>query len=47
MIRPLVAQATARCPNVTVFGEMVVLLWQQRRYAAAIRLEMLWNDLAS
>ena len=27
------------------YGEMVGILWQGRQYAAAIRLEALWNDL--
>jgi PAS domain S-box-containing protein len=29
-----------------VFGEMVALLWQDRKVEAAIQLEKLWNDLA-
>ncbi len=32
-------------PCVTVFGEMVALLWAEGNYQAAIRLEQLWNDL--
>jgi signal transduction histidine kinase/CheY-like chemotaxis protein len=30
---------------VRAFGEMVALLWAEGNYAAAIRLEQLWNDL--
>jgi DNA-binding NarL/FixJ family response regulator len=32
--------------RVVVFGEMVNLLWAQRKYDAAIQLEGLWNELA-
>ncbi|HUJ33142.1 MAG TPA: MEDS domain-containing protein [Candidatus Acidoferrum sp.] len=32
--------------HVVAFGEMVVLLWQQGKREAAIRLEALWNQLA-
>ena len=35
----------AGCP-VRAFGEMVDVLWQRRQQVAAMRLEMLWNDLA-
>ncbi len=34
-------------PRVTVFGEMVALLWAQGDYQAAIRLEQLWNELGT
>jgi hypothetical protein len=33
--------------GVTVFGEVVSILWDQGARAAAIELEMLWNDLLS
>jgi len=32
--------------RVTIFGEMVSLLWADGNFDAAIRLEQLWNDLA-
>ncbi len=32
---------------IRAYGEMVDVLWKQRHDAAAIRLEMLWNKLAS
>ena len=31
---------------VVVLGEMVAVLWAQKKYEAAIRLEDLWNELA-
>ena len=31
--------------GVSVYGEMVGLLWSQGRVAAALRLEELWNEL--
>jgi PAS domain S-box-containing protein len=34
-------------PRVLIFGEMVALLWADGRHEAAIRLEELWNDLAT
>ena len=33
--------------TVRAFGEMVDLLWKQGSHDAAIRLEVLWNDLAA
>jgi hypothetical protein len=40
-------QATAaKRSNVVVYGEMVAVLWAQKKYEAAIRLEELWNELA-
>lgn len=33
-------------PRIAAFGEMVALLCANRQFAAAIRLEELWNDLA-
>jgi signal transduction histidine kinase len=43
------ATTTARgeIPRISVFGEMVALLWAQGKGEAAIRLEQLWNDLAA
>jgi hypothetical protein len=42
------AQSVALDKNkrVAVFGEMVAVLWAERRFDAAIRLEKLWNELA-
>jgi PAS domain S-box-containing protein len=34
-------------PRVVIFGEMVALLWADGRHEAAVRLEKLWNDLAT
>jgi hypothetical protein len=34
-------------PVVAAFGEMVALLWAEGKTDAAIRLEQLWNDLAT
>jgi len=31
--------------SLRIYGEMVALLWEQSRYAAAIRLEHFWNSL--
>jgi hypothetical protein len=39
----LSAQGT---PNIRAYGEMVSLLWADRRFDAALRLEELWNSLA-
>lgn len=44
-IRRAEAAAMRKGP-VVVFGEMVAVLWAQRKYEAAIRLEKLWNELA-
>jgi CheY-like chemotaxis protein len=38
---------SSACPDVTIFGEMVALLWADGNYPAAIRLEQLWNGLAA
>ena len=42
------AKAAARnsFPCVSIFGEMVALLWAQGNHEAALRLEELWNGLA-
>jgi signal transduction histidine kinase len=34
-------------PHVSAFGEMVALLWAQGNAEAAVRLEQLWNNLAT
>jgi signal transduction histidine kinase len=41
------AAAEGKNPRVAAFGEMVALLWADGNADAAIRLEQLWNDLAS
>jgi hypothetical protein len=41
------ASAKAESPVVSAFGEMVALLWAEGKTDAAIRLEQLWNDLAT
>lgn len=49
-IGPLIGRMSenrARATCVRAYGEMVDVLWQQRRCDAAIALESLWNDLAS
>ena len=42
----IVQQAALKGP-VRIFGEMVALLWAQGHARAAIRLEELWNELAT
>lgn len=39
------ATAATNCETV-VFGEMAPMLWAQKQYDAAIRLEALWNEVA-
>jgi hypothetical protein len=46
ILRTLQAAAVAKRSEVVVFGEMVAVLWAQKKYEAAIRLEELWNELA-
>jgi hypothetical protein len=45
---PVLDRIAARHPgaNIRAYGEMVDVLWKHDQTAAAIRLEMLWNDLA-
>ena len=45
---PLLEKAARGRPHCTVraYGEMVDVLWKDGATAAAIRLEMLWNELA-
>ncbi len=40
------ARSKSRAGRVAVFGEMVAVLWAEKRLNAAVRLEELWNDLA-
>ena len=46
VFEPVVAAAAKRGSEVIAFGEMVALLWKERRYGAAIQLEEFWNELA-
>jgi PAS domain S-box-containing protein len=41
------SRAKAVRPEIAVFGEMVSLLWTEGKVEAAIRLEQLWNELAT
>jgi PAS domain S-box-containing protein len=45
VVGSVIAQASARYPRVFAFGEMVTLLCQEQRPAAAVQLESLWNAL--
>ena len=45
-LRRLETPPIAKNKRLVVFGEMVAVLWAQKRHDAAIRLEELWNDLA-
>jgi KaiC/GvpD/RAD55 family RecA-like ATPase len=48
ILGPLInaAQLKSGGKNVAVFGEMVAILWSKKKFAAALQLEELWNDLA-
>jgi CheY-like chemotaxis protein len=46
ILRTLKAASVAKGSGVVVFGEMVAVLWAQKKYDAAIRMEELWNELA-
>lgn len=46
ILRTLKDTSAAKGSGVVVFGEMVAVLWAQKKYDAAIRLEELWNELA-
>lgn len=46
IIRNAEAAADVKNKRVVVFGEMVAVLWKQKKHEAAIRLEQLWNELA-
>ena len=49
VIGPIISRAAAAANygngSVTIFGEMVAILWAEGRFEAAIQLEQLWNDL--
>jgi KaiC/GvpD/RAD55 family RecA-like ATPase len=40
------ARSKSRAERVAVFGEMVAVLWEEKKLDAAVKLEELWNDLA-
>jgi hypothetical protein len=46
ILRRAEAAALVKSRPVVVFGEMVAVLWAQKKYDAAIRLEELWNELS-
>jgi signal transduction histidine kinase/CheY-like chemotaxis protein len=46
-IGTLIAKTNERAPRIHAFGEMVTLLWAEGNVEAAIRLEELWNELAT
>ena len=46
VIRTTQATALVKDSPLVVFGEMVAVLWEQKKYDAAVRLEQLWNELA-
>jgi hypothetical protein len=46
ILRRAEAAALVKSGPVVVFGEMVAVLWAQKKYDAAIRLEELWNELS-
>lgn len=47
VIRDAEAAAIATNNRVTIVGEMVAVLWAEAKFDATIRLEQLWNDLAT
>jgi signal transduction histidine kinase/CheY-like chemotaxis protein len=46
-IGTLISKTGERAPQIHAFGEMVALLWAEGNRDAAIRLEELWNELAT
>jgi signal transduction histidine kinase len=47
MLGGVLAAAARRQAPIRAYGEMVALLWQQGKHAAALRLERFWNELAN
>jgi hypothetical protein len=45
MIRKMAISSVNTTNRVVLFGEMVAVLWAQKKYDAAIQLEQLWNEL--
>lgn len=41
----VIDRARVRGPEVRIFGEIVDVLWRERRYGAALQLELLWSRL--
>jgi uroporphyrinogen-III synthase len=46
IIRRAESHGDIKHKRVAVFGEMVALLWAEKKFEAAIRLEQLWNELS-
>lgn len=46
VIREAEAAAVAKNNCVVIVGEMVAVLWAEKKFDATIRLEQLWNELA-
>jgi hypothetical protein len=46
-LMPVIERARRADRPVRGFGEMVALLWERRQYAATVRLEHLWQKLAT
>jgi len=46
VIRTVAGIAPGKNAPLVLYGEMVAVLWEQRKYDAAVRLEQLWNELA-
>lgn len=47
VLRSIVESMTLRHVRVSIFGEMVALLWAEGQYAAAVQVEKWWNELIS
>ena len=45
MIPKMSAPRSAQTNRIVLYGEMVNVLWEHKKYDAAIKLEQLWNDL--
>jgi DNA-binding NarL/FixJ family response regulator len=45
-IRAAAGRALKKNVPLVLFGEMVAVLWERKKYDAAVRLEQLWNELA-
>lgn len=45
ILHKLEGNSVAKGSGIVVFGEMVAVLWAEKKYDAAIRLEELWNEL--
>jgi PAS domain S-box-containing protein len=47
LISRAIQAANTQGPCVTIFGEMVALLWSEGQYESAVLLEQLWNDIGT